>query len=100
MSEVDQAVRDHFEKHGYLDALLHRTGHSFGVTGHEAPFLAVSYDRTIEPGMFFSIEPGIYLPGIGGFRHSDTVLVTGDGNVSLTTAPDELADVTYTPRSD
>ena len=45
--------------------MLHRTGHSFGVTGHEAPFLAVSYERTIEPGMLFSIEPGIYLPGIG-----------------------------------
>ncbi len=90
MAAVDHAVRDHFEKHGYLGALLHRTGHSFGVTAHEAPFLAISYDRVIEPGMLFSIEPGIYLPGIGGFRHSDTVLVTGDGNVSLTTAPDEI----------
>ena len=95
MADVDQAVRDHFEKHGYLDAMLHRTGHSFGVTNHEAPFLAVSYDRVIEPGMLFSIEPAIYLPGIGGFRHSDTVLVTEDGNVRLTVAPDELADVTY-----
>ena len=45
MAEVDQAVRDHLEKRGYLDAILHRTGHSFGVTGHEAPFLAVSYER-------------------------------------------------------
>lgn len=99
MAEVDRAVRDHFEKHGYLETLLHRTGHSFGVTGHEAPFLAVGYDREIEPGMLFSIEPAIYLPGIGGFRHSDTVLVTDDGNVCLTTAPDELADLTYpTPR--
>jgi Xaa-Pro dipeptidase len=95
MAEVDQAVRDHAEKHGYLDALLHRTGHSFGVTGHEAPFLAVAYDRVIEPGMLFSIEPGLYLPGIGGFRHSDTVLVTEDGNLSLTTAADELDAVTY-----
>ena len=93
MAAVDQAVRDLFEKHGYLDAMLHRTGHSFGVTNHEAPFLAVSYDRVIEPGMLFSIEPGIYLPGIGGFRHSDTVLVTDDGNVSLTVAPDELDGV-------
>ena len=95
MAEVDQAVRVHFVKHGYGDALLHRTGHSFGVTGHEAPFLAVSYDRVIEPGMLFSIEPGIYLPGTGGFRHSDTVLVTETGNVSLTTAPDELESLVF-----
>ncbi|MBW2316031.1 MAG: aminopeptidase P family protein [Deltaproteobacteria bacterium] len=95
MSEVDQAVRDHFEKHGYLDALLHRTGHSFGVTGHEAPFLAVSYERPILPGMLFSIEPGVYLPGVGGFRHSDTVLVIEDGNVSLTQADDELDTLTF-----
>ena len=95
MADVDQAVRDRIAKHGYGDALLHRTGHSFGVTGHEAPFLAVSYERVIEPGMLFSIEPGIYLRGIGGFRHSDTVLVTEGGNVSLTTAPVELADLTF-----
>ncbi len=95
MAEVDRVVRDHFEKHGYLDAVLHRTGHSFGVTGHEAPFLAVSYEREIEPGMLFSVEPGIYLPGIGGFRHSDTVLVTDDGNVSLTRAADELEDLVF-----
>jgi Xaa-Pro dipeptidase len=94
MAAVDQAVRDHFEKHGYGENLLHRTGHSFGVTGHEAPFLAVGYEREIEPGMFFSIEPGIYLPGLGGFRHSDTVLVTEDGNLSLTDAPDDLESLT------
>jgi len=95
MAEVDRAVREHFDKHGHGEAMLHRTGHSFGVTGHEAPFLAVSYDRVIEPGMFFSIEPGIYLPGIGGFRHSDTVLVTDDGNVNLTPAPDSLEDLVF-----
>ena len=89
MGHIDQNVRDLW-KHGYLDALLHRTGHSFGVTGHEAPFLAVGYERVVEPGMLFSIEPGIYLPGIGGFRHSDTALVTEHGNVSLTTGRDDL----------
>ncbi len=94
MSAIDQNVRDHFEKHGYLDHLLHRTGHSFGVTGHEAPFLAVGYDRVAEPGMLFSIEPGIYFEGVGGFRFSDTVLVTESGNVSLTTAPETLEELT------
>lgn len=95
MADVDQAVRDHFEKHGHLEHLLHRTGHSFGVTGHEAPFLAVGYDHEIRPGMLFSIEPGVYLPGIGGFRHSDTVLVTETGNLSLTQAPDQLDELIY-----
>ena len=94
MSDVDQATRDCFEKHGYLDNLLHRTGHSFGVTGHEAPFLAIGYDRVVEPGMLFSIEPGIYFEGLGGFRFSDTVLVTEDGNVSLTSAPETLEALT------
>lgn len=95
MAEVDRAVRQCFERHGYGDALLHRTGHSFGVTGHEAPFLAISYEREIEPGMLFSIEPGIYLPGVGGFRHSDTVLVTDRGNVCLTSAAVELEDLVF-----
>ena len=94
MSRIDQATRDCFEKHGYLGNLLHRTGHSFGVTGHEAPFLAIGYDRVVEAGMLFSIEPGIYFEGIGGFRFSDTVLVTADGNVSLTSAPETLEELT------
>ena len=94
MSEVDQATRDCFEKNGYLENLLHRTGHSFGVTGHEAPFLAIGYDRVVEEGMLFSIEPGIYFEGIGGFRFSDTVLVTESGNVSLTSAPETLEELT------
>lgn len=95
MSDVDRAVRDVFERHGVLDAVLHRTGHSFGVTGHEGPFLAVSYDHEIRPGMLFSIEPGIYLRGLGGFRHSDTVLTTEHGNVSLTEAPDQLDELVF-----
>jgi len=95
MHDVDQAVREVLDRRGYRDKILHRTGHSFGVTNHEAPFLAVGYDREIEPGMVFSIEPGIYLPGIGGFRHSDTVLITDDGNLCLTEAPETLEGLTY-----
>ncbi len=94
MGEVDRRVRDIFERAGYGDALLHRTGHGIGVTGHEGPFLADGYERMIEPGMVFTIEPGIYLPGIGGFRHSDTVLTTKGGNVPLTAGPVDLTDVT------
>ena len=94
MHNVDLACNNIFREAGYADNLLHRTGHSIGVTGHEAPFLAEGYHRVIEPGMLFSIEPGVYIPGVGGFRHSDTVLVTKDGNVSLTPAPCSLSEVT------
>ncbi|TFF89686.1 MAG: M24 family metallopeptidase, partial [Promethearchaeota archaeon] len=52
------------------------------------------YDRKIEPGMIMSIEPGIYIPKLGGFRHSDTVLITDGGNVSLTKAPETLDELT------
>jgi Xaa-Pro dipeptidase len=94
MSDVDTAVNDLLKAQGYAEKLLHRTGHGMGVTAHEAPFLAEGDTRIIEPGMCFTIEPGIYLRGIGGFRHSDTILVTESGNVSLTEAPHSLEDLT------
>lgn len=65
-----------------------------GITGHEGPFLAEGYDRKLEAGMMISVEPGIYIPGIGGFRHSDTVLITDDGYTKLTNAPDSMEDLT------
>lgn len=94
MSEVDRRVNDVFRKAGYGEFLLHRTGHGIGVTGHEGPFLAEGYDRVIEPGMVFTIEPGVYLPGVGGFRHSDTVMTTGNANVSLTDGSEDLEALT------
>lgn len=94
MSEVDRQVNDVFKLAGYGSNLLHRTGHGIGVTGHEAPFLAEGYEKVIEPGMVFTIEPGVYIEGIGGFRHSDTVLVTETGNMSLTPIPDSIEDMT------
>jgi Xaa-Pro dipeptidase len=93
MSEIDTKVRKFITDKGYGDYIIHRTGHGLGITGHEAPYLAEGYDRKLEPGMLISIEPGIYIPGLGGFRHSDTVLVTNDGNTKLTKAPEELEDV-------
>jgi Xaa-Pro dipeptidase len=94
MHEVDLAVNSYLKKSGYGDGLLHRTGHSIGVTAHEGPFLAEGFHEEIKPGMLFTIEPGIYLSGIGGFRHSDTVLVTATDNKSLTPYPDSLEDMT------
>jgi Xaa-Pro dipeptidase len=92
--EVDRAVRQVITDAGYGDRMLHRTGHGLGITGHEAPFLAEGDDRRMVPGMMVSIEPGIYIPGLGGFRHSDSVLVTEDGCVSLTKAPAQLEELT------
>ena len=94
MGEIDKAVNDFLKKCGYEENLLHRTGHGMGITGHEGPFLAEGYDRELEAGMMVSVEPGIYFPGLGGFRHSDTVLITEDGSVSLTKAPVTLEDLT------
>jgi Xaa-Pro dipeptidase len=93
LGEIDRAVRNIIIEGGYRDYILHRTGHGLGITGHEAPYLAIGDDRKLVPSMLVSIEPGIYLPGLGGFRHSDTVLVTDDGCVSLTAAPETIEEV-------
>lgn len=94
MHDVDAAVNALLRRAGYADNLLHRTGHGFGVTAHEAPFLAEGDMREIRPGMVFSIEPGIYLPGVGGFRHSDTVLITETGNHNMTPCAETLEELT------
>ncbi len=93
MSEIDKKVRKFITDHGYGEYILHRTGHGLGITGHEAPYLAEGYDRALEPGMLVSVEPGIYIPDVGGFRHSDTVLITDDGYMKLSKAPEELDDL-------
>lgn len=95
MAEIDIAINSFFKKAGYEENLLHRTGHGMGITGHEGPFLAEGYDRELEAGMMISVEPGIYFEGIGGFRHSDTVLITEDGYVKLTDAPDTLEGLIF-----
>lgn len=94
MSDIDKQVKVFISDKGYGDYIIHRTGHGLGITGHEAPYIAEGYDRGLLPGMVISIEPGIYIPGIGGFRHSDTVLVTEDGYNKLTRAPETLEDLT------
>ena len=78
-SDVDKEVMRFFEEHDLMKHWRHHTGHSLGFLGHEAPFFDVGDDTTLVPGMVFSVEPGIYVEGLGGFRPSDTVLVTETG---------------------
>lgn len=94
MAALDRQVNELLKARGYEGNLLHRTGHSFGVTDHEGPFLAEGYEREIKPGMVFSIEPGIYLQGVGGFRFSDTLVITAKGNLKLTSGPETLEQLT------
>lgn len=92
-AEVDEAVLNLLKKRGYSEAILHRTGHGFGITGHEPPWIALGSEDVLEKNMVVSIEPGIYLPDTGGFRHSDTVLITDHGCRSLTKGPDKLVEL-------
>jgi Xaa-Pro dipeptidase len=87
MREVDAAARRIVQAAGYGDCFIHRTGHGLGIEAHEAPYIRWDVDEPLEIGMVVSIEPGIYIPGVRGARHSDTVVVTIDGHETITDAP-------------
>ena len=93
-SAVDEAVQAYVDEHGLRDAWRHHVGHSLGQRIHESPFLDVGDATVLEPGMVLSVEPGLYVPGLGGFRHSDTILVTEDGIEMLTEYPRDLEALT------
>lgn len=89
-SDVEEAVQAFFKENGIDHLALHHTGHAIGLLGHEAPFFDLGDHTIMEPGMVFTVEPGLYVRGLGGFRHSDTVLVTNDGMEMLTYYPRDL----------
>jgi D-alanyl-D-alanine dipeptidase len=91
--EVDRAARRVITDAGYGEAFIHRTGHGIGLEVHEDPYIVEGNTRTLEPGMCFSIEPGIYLQGRFGVRIEDQVAVTQDGAVRLNDAPRDLTVV-------
>ena len=93
-SDVDRAVRAYYDKHDLWDYWKHHVGHCIGLRYHEGPFLDIGDDTEIKPGMVFTVEPGLYAAGLGGFRHSDTVAVTDDGIEFLTYYPRDLASLT------
>jgi Xaa-Pro dipeptidase len=93
-ADVDNAVLRYFEKHGLERGWRQHVGHAIGLRNHEAPFLDVGDSTVIEPGMVFTIEPGVYDEPVGGCRHSDTVVVTEDGIEILTDYPRDLESLT------
>ena len=84
-ASVDAVARDLLTDAGYGEYFVHRTGHGIGLEEHEDPYIVAGNDTLLEPGMAFSIEPGVYLPGSFGMRIEDIVVVTGDGCERLNT---------------
>lgn len=94
--DVDLAAKQFLIDQGLKENLMHRTGHGIGLGNHEGPFLAEGDQTILKENMVVSIEPGIYIEGVGGFRHSDTVLITKKGYEILTNCPDDIESLTFT----
>lgn len=91
--QIDAVAREVIQRGGHGEHFGHGLGHGIGLNVHEGPRVAVTNDKPLKAGMVVTIEPGIYLPGWGGIRIEDDVLVTETGNEVLTHCPKELADV-------
>ncbi len=91
--DVDLAARSVIAAAGYGDAFIHRTGHGLGMEAHEPPYIFTENEQALLPGMTFTIEPGIYLPGKGGIRIEDDVVITKEGLKSLTDLPRQVLPI-------
>jgi len=94
--KVDAVAREAISRAGYADKFLHGLGHGIGLAVHEGPALAAGCERRLRSGMVLTVEPGIYVPGVGGIRIEDDVLVTGRGRQMLSTLPRALKAMTLT----
>ncbi|WP_241175711.1 Xaa-Pro peptidase family protein [Modestobacter sp. KNN46-3] len=92
-AQIDAVARDVITKAGLGEHFIHRTGHGIGLDTHEAPYVVAGNDLPLEPGMAFSVEPGIYLPGRYGARIEDIVVCTDDGVRNLNNGPRELVEL-------
>ncbi len=95
--QVDATARDVLAAEGLAEAFVHRTGHGIGLSVHEEPYIVAGNDLTLEEGMAFSVEPGIYFPGQWGARIEDIVIVTADGALSVNARPHDLVVVPAGP---
>ena len=91
--EIDRVARKVIDDAGYGEYFIHRTGHGIGLTTHEPPYMVEGETQVLVPGMCFSIEPGVYLPGKFGVRIEDIVTVLDDGGLRLNNTSRELATV-------
>jgi Xaa-Pro dipeptidase len=91
--EIDAATRQVIEAGGYGAYFIHRTGHGFGLEAHEQPNIMAGQTEPLAPGTTFTIEPGIYVPGLCGVRIEDDMVITADGARSLTSFEHELITI-------